>query len=79
LSRSALVSSAITSAPIAAASCVADNPTGPWPKIAMLCCPCKRSRCNAPHAVPVPHEIAAPAAKDNSSGSVTKVRAGHYM
>jgi len=29
-------------------------------------------------AVPVPHEIAAPAAKDNSSGSGTNVKAGNF-
>jgi hypothetical protein len=29
--------------------------------------------------VPVPHEIAAPVAKDSSSGSGTRVRAGTFM
>jgi hypothetical protein len=34
--RSDEISSAITFAPIAVASCVADNPTGPCPKIAIV-------------------------------------------
>jgi hypothetical protein len=47
-SRLELTSSAITRAPIAAASCVADSPTGPWPKIAIVSWPDKRMRRNAP-------------------------------
>src|SRR4051812_14609274 len=38
-SRCALMSSAITRAPIALAYCVAASPTGPWPKIASVSLP----------------------------------------
>ncbi len=44
----ALVSTAITRAPIAAASCVADSPTGPWPKIAMVSRADRFMRASAP-------------------------------
>ena len=37
------------------------------------------SRCKAPNAVPVPQEIAAPVAKESSSGSGTSVRTGTFM
>ena len=46
--RSATVSRAMTRAPIAAASCVALNPTGPWPNTAMVSRPDSSSRPSAP-------------------------------
>src|SRR5215218_6577081 len=46
--RSGLVSSAMTRAPKALASCVAASPTGPWPKIAMVSSPWSPRRCSAP-------------------------------
>ena len=46
--RSGLTSSAITRAPIAAASWVADRPTGPWPKIAIVSLPDSLARLSAP-------------------------------
>jgi hypothetical protein len=46
-SRGGLMSSAITFAPIALAYCVAANPTGPWPKIAMVSLPERFMRRNA--------------------------------
>ena len=46
--RSGDTSSAITRAPIATASCVADKPTGPWPKIAIVSPPCRLRRRSAP-------------------------------
>ena len=64
---------------MALASCVAESPTGPWPKIAMVSSPWSPRRCSAPQAVPVPQEIAAPVSKESSSGSGTRVRAGHFM
>ena len=73
------MSSAMTRAPMALASCVAASPTGPWPKIAMVSSPWRPKRCSAPQAVPVPQEIAAPVSKESSSGSGTRVRAGHFM
>ena len=47
-SRSGLISSAITRAPITLASWVADRPTGPWPKMAIVSLPDRFSRRNAP-------------------------------
>jgi hypothetical protein len=38
----------MTRAPIAAASCVADKPTGPWPKIAIVSRAETFSRSSAP-------------------------------
>jgi len=70
------MSSAITRAPIAAASCVAESPTGPWPKMAMVSRPEMCIRLSAPKAVPVPQEIAAPASNESASGSGTSVLAG---
>lgn len=77
--RAGLTSSAITRAPRAEASWVADRPTGPWPKIAMVWSPVSSRRFNAPQAVPVPQEMAAPVSNDSSSGSCTSVFAGHFM
>src|SRR6516225_6335920 len=48
LRRSGEMSSAMTRAPMATASCVAESPTGPWPKMAMISPPCRLSRFNAP-------------------------------
>src|SRR5438552_3340968 len=53
------MSMAMTRAPMATANCVADKPTGPWPKMAIVSPPCKLIRFKAPHAVPVPQETAA--------------------
>jgi hypothetical protein len=64
---------------MAAASCVADRPTGPWPTIATVSRPERFMRRSAPNAVPVPHEMAAPVAKLSSSGSGTSVCAGTFM
>src|ERR1700674_5562964 len=69
----------MTRAPIATANCVADNPTGPCPKIAIVPRPERPTRRNAPYAVPVPHEIAAPVSNDRPSGSGTNVLAGTFM
>jgi hypothetical protein len=79
LRRSDEVSMAMTRAPIATANCVADKPTGPWPKIAMVSPPCKLIRFKAPHAVPVPHETAAPVTNESESGSGTSVETGTFM
>ena len=61
------------------ASCVADRPTGPWPKMAIVSPPCRVIRFSAPQAVPVPHEIAAPVTKESASGSGTSVDTGTFM
>src|SRR5262245_56669857 len=79
LRRSAEMSTAMTRAPITMTSCVADNPTGPWPKMAIVSPPCRLSRFSAPHAVPVPHEIAAPVTKESESGRGTSVPTGTFM
>ena len=77
--RSGAMSMAMTRAPIITASCVADRPTGPWPKTAIVSPPCRLSLFRAPHAVPVPHEIAAPVTKESESGSGTSVDTGTFM
>ena len=77
--RSAPTSTASTRAPIARASWVALKPTGPWPKMAMVSRPERFNRRNAPKAVPVPQEMAAPVSKESSSGSGTTVKAGAFM
>ncbi len=46
-SRSALTSSAMTRAPMAAASCVAESPTGPWPTTAIVSPPARFIRRSA--------------------------------
>ncbi len=61
------------------ASWVAESPTGPWPKTAMVSPPCSWTRRSAPHAVPVPQEIAAPVTKESASGSGTSVDTGTFM
>ena len=76
--RSAEVSTAITRAPIAAPSTVAERPTGPWPNTASVSPPAMRMRRSAPYAVPVPQATAAPSAKDSSSGKGTRVRTGTF-
>ena len=43
---------AITRAPMTTANCVADKPTGPWPKMAMVSPPWRLIRFSAPQAVP---------------------------
>ena len=73
------MSMAMTRAPMATANCVADNPTGPWPKMAIVSPPLRLSRFRAPQAVPVPQEIAAPVTKERESGSGTKVDTGTFM
>src|ERR1700693_3349410 len=67
----------MTRAPIATANCVADNPTGPCPKIAIVSRPERPTRRSAPYAVPVPHEIAAPVSNDRPSGRGTNVLDRH--
>ena len=42
------LAAAITRAPMATTSCVADRPTGPWPKIAIVSSPCRDNRRSAP-------------------------------
>ena len=79
LRRSGATSTAITRAPMTSASCVADRPTGPWPKMAIVSPPCRVIRFSAPQAVPVPHEIAAPVTKESASGSGTSVDTGTFM
>jgi hypothetical protein len=69
----------MTRAPITTASCVAESPTGPWPKIAMVSPPARFTRFSAPHAVPVPHEMAAPVTNESASGSGTSVDTGTFM
>ena len=73
------MSTAITRAPMTTASCVADRPTGPWPKIAIVSPPCRLSRLSAPQAVPVPQEMAAPVTKESASGSGTSVDTGTFI
>ena len=68
----------MTFAPISFASWVADSPTGPWPKIAIVSLPERFIRRRAPQAVPVPQEMAAPVSKERSSGSGTSVLAGTH-
>ena len=46
--RSGDTSRAITRAPMATASCVAESPTGPCPKMAMVSPPCRPTRLRAP-------------------------------
>jgi hypothetical protein len=70
---------AMTRAPISTASCVADSPTGPWPKMAIVSPPCSSTRRSAPQAVPVPQEMAAPVTKESESGSGTSVDTGTFM
>ena len=69
----------MTRAPMATANCVADKPTGPCPKMAIVSPPCRLIRFSAPHAVPVPHETAAPVTKESESGSGTSVETGTFM
>ena len=78
--RSGLVSSAMTRAPMAARE-LRRRRARPAPGRRSRSCrrPAGPSRCSAPQAVPVPQEIAAPVSKDSSSGSGTRVRAGHFM
>ena len=64
---------------MAVASCTALSPTGPWPNTASVSRPERFMRRSALYAVPVPQEIAAPVAKESSSGSGTSVRAGTVM
>ena len=73
------MSMAMTRAPMTTASCVADRPTGPWPKMAIVSPPCRLTRFSAPQAVPVPQEIAAPVTKESESGSGTSVDTGTFM
>ena len=47
--------------------------------MAIVSPPCSRIRCSAPHAVPVPQEIAAPVTKESESGNGTSVDAGTFM
>src|SRR5215470_8508066 len=79
LRRSGAMSTAMTRAPISTASCVAERPTGPWPKMAIVSPPCSAIRRSAPQAVPVPQEMAAPVTKESESGSGTSVDTGTFM
>jgi hypothetical protein len=67
---------AITLEPIHLAESVPLKPTGPCPKIATLSRPDTLIFFNPFQAVPVPHEIAAPAANESSLGRCTNVRVG---
>jgi hypothetical protein len=73
------MSMAMTRTPCAAASIVADKPTGPWPNTVKVSPPRRPSRSSAPHAVPVPQAIAAPASKLSASCSGISVAAGTTM
>ena len=66
-------------APMATPSIVALSPTGPCPKTASVSRPDTSRRFNAPYAVPVPHEMAAPSSKEITSGIGTSVLAGTTM
>src|SRR5262249_11313379 len=76
---SGAMSMAMTHAPISTASCVADRPTGPWPKMAIVSPPCSWTRRSAPQAVPVPQEMAAPVMKESGAGSGTSVDTGTQL
>jgi hypothetical protein len=79
LRRSGAMSMAMTRAPISTASCVADKPTGPWPKTAIVSPPWRLIRFSAPQAVPVPQEMAAPVTNESGAGSGTSVDTGTFM
>ena len=79
MSRSSEGSTATTSAPRAVASMVADKPTGPCPKMAMVEPPTSPKRSSAPQAVPVPHPIVAPASKLSPVVQGHQARHGHLQ
>ena len=77
--RSGDTSTAMIRTPMAAPSRVALRPTGPWPNTVMVVPPGSAIRLMAPKAVPVPHETAAPSAKDSSSGRSIRVPTGTFI
>src|SRR5262249_269878 len=63
------MSTAMTRAPMTTASCVADRPTGPWPKMATVSPPCRLSRLSAPQPVPGPPHLAPSAPPPRRAGA----------